>query len=379
MKIINRLPVASVLNVGGGEGFHNYLFEKVLGIESVLVDLCPSFLSASKEMFTLKRVCADGQQLPFPDRSFDLVTCIETIEHVNNCNHLISELIRVARKFVLVSTESFFETEKQKQAFLTYIRETHPQFFRRKNRVSPSDINHFTKDDIQRLFNSDEVVFFPQYHRKLQERIAPIEHIRDIIVEMTDQKQIDRASRIIAFFPKVENADVWQAPRIPEKELIRQVVIDRPYFPLSIDSQMKKEDQQTNTRLKEWWQSEQSVQPIVSEEIQELHIEENGTKGVSIKWLTSDNLDASPPFCLRRIRIEPYGYTVRHQHDWEHQIYVLSGKGRLDQKSKSRATQLEPGLTVRIPPLILHQISCTSEDPLCFLDIIPSVTTHFGR
>ena len=135
MKIINRLSIASVLNVGGGEGFHNYLFEKVFGIESVLVELCHSYLSASKEMFNLKRICADGQQLPFPDRSFDLVTCIETIEHVSNCNHLISELIRVARKFVLVSTESYFETEKQKKAFLTYIRETHPQFFRRKNRV----------------------------------------------------------------------------------------------------------------------------------------------------------------------------------------------------------------------------------------------------
>ena len=379
MKIVNRLAVASVLNVGGGEGFHNHLFENIFGIKSVLVDYNPYFLSASKEMFILKKVCADGRQLPFADQSFDLVTCIETIEHVKNCNLLVSELNRVARKFVLISTESYFETENQKQAFLTYIRETHPQFYRRKNRVEPFDINHFTKEDIQRLFRSDKILFFPQYLRKLQDRIAPIKHIRDIVVEMTDHKKIDRASRIIALFPKVKNADVWHTARISEKELIRRVVIDKPDFRMIVDQQMEKENLQTNTRLKEWWQFEKSVQPIVSEDIQELHIDEKGSKGVGIKWLTSDNLDASPPFCLRRIRIEPHGYTTRHQHDWEHQLYVLNGKGCLDQGTKNRTVKLEPGITVRIPALIWHQISCTSEDPLCFLDIIPSVTTHFGR
>jgi hypothetical protein len=45
----------------------------------------------------------DGQRLPFPDRSFDVVQCFETLEHVTNPCGLLEELARVARRKVFVS------------------------------------------------------------------------------------------------------------------------------------------------------------------------------------------------------------------------------------------------------------------------------------
>jgi hypothetical protein len=42
--------------------------------------------------------------IPFPDDEFDLVACIDVIEHVPGYLHLLREMVRVSRSVVLVST-----------------------------------------------------------------------------------------------------------------------------------------------------------------------------------------------------------------------------------------------------------------------------------
>jgi SAM-dependent methyltransferase len=42
-----------------------------------------------------------------PDKSFDAVVCIDVIEHVEDDEALVRQLIRVARKYVFVSTPNF--------------------------------------------------------------------------------------------------------------------------------------------------------------------------------------------------------------------------------------------------------------------------------
>ena len=46
----------------------------------------------------------DGYNLPFPDNSFDVVTCVDVIEHVEDFNRLIKEMLRVSRKGIFLST-----------------------------------------------------------------------------------------------------------------------------------------------------------------------------------------------------------------------------------------------------------------------------------
>lgn len=41
--------------------------------------------------------------LPFPDKSFDTVLCIEVLEHVDNLHQLWNELIRVTKKHLVIS------------------------------------------------------------------------------------------------------------------------------------------------------------------------------------------------------------------------------------------------------------------------------------
>ena len=49
-------------------------------------------------------IVGDVRQLPFPDKSFDIVTCTHTIEHIINLKQAIDELKRVARKQLIIVT-----------------------------------------------------------------------------------------------------------------------------------------------------------------------------------------------------------------------------------------------------------------------------------
>ena len=46
----------------------------------------------------------DGYNLPFPDDTFDVVTCVDVIEHVEDYDRLIKEMLRVSKKGVFLST-----------------------------------------------------------------------------------------------------------------------------------------------------------------------------------------------------------------------------------------------------------------------------------
>lgn len=45
----------------------------------------------------------EGRPLPFDDKSFDCVTCLDTLEHVDDPHLLLGELLRVSSKHVIVS------------------------------------------------------------------------------------------------------------------------------------------------------------------------------------------------------------------------------------------------------------------------------------
>ena len=46
----------------------------------------------------------DGYSLSFPDNHFDLVTCVDVLEHVEDYHRFLNELLRVTRKGVFIST-----------------------------------------------------------------------------------------------------------------------------------------------------------------------------------------------------------------------------------------------------------------------------------
>ncbi|MBL9124228.1 MAG: hypothetical protein JNG90_11390, partial [Planctomycetaceae bacterium] len=51
-----------------------------------------------------------------------------------------------------------------------------------------------------------------------------------------------------------------------------------------------------------------------------------GAQGCTVRWLVGAR-DQAPNFAMRQFEVEPGGFTPRHQHPYEHEVYVLEGQG----------------------------------------------------
>jgi len=90
----------SLLDVGCGRGFLlNYIGDNT-NLETTGCDLYDSI--PTLKMAAYKR--GTIYKLPFEDKSFDVVTCSHTIEHLRDVQPALEELKRVARKQVIIVT-----------------------------------------------------------------------------------------------------------------------------------------------------------------------------------------------------------------------------------------------------------------------------------
>ncbi len=94
-----------------------------------------------------------------------------------------------------------------------------------------------------------------------------------------------------------------------------------------------------------------------------------GAKGVTIRVLMGENVDA-PTFAMRHFEIAPGGSTPFHSHHWEHEVYVLSGKGVA--RRKDGQSEVGPGSFVYVPPDEEHNFENAGDEPFSFLCVIPA-------
>jgi len=97
-------------------------------------------------------------------------------------------------------------------------------------------------------------------------------------------------------------------------------------------------------------------------------VEEEGAKGAQVRWLISSR-DGAENFAMRLFEIEPDGYTPRHAHDWEHEVFVLSGEGIVFCEGQER--KISSGYIVFIPPGEEHYFRNTGDEKMTFLCLIP--------
>ena len=112
-RSLAMLDFESLLDVGGSEGYQGAIARDLLGKTVRTCDLSEEACKRAREVYGLEADQADIHSLPYADGSFDICTCSETIEHVPEPRVAIAELLRVARKGVLVTVphESHEEVE----------------------------------------------------------------------------------------------------------------------------------------------------------------------------------------------------------------------------------------------------------------------------
>ena len=105
------------------------------------------------------------------------------------------------------------------------------------------------------------------------------------------------------------------------------------------------------------------------------HLQGDGMKGVTMKLLVGRG-DAAPTFAMRHFSVEPEGFTPKHQHDWEHEVLILSGSGELE--CEGVVNSIEGGDGIFISSNELHQFRNNGPAPLEFLCIVP-VESNCGQ
>ena len=80
--------------------------------------------------------------------------------------------------------------------------------------------------------------------------------------------------------------------------------------------------------------------------------------------------DGTPNFCMRRFDLGAGGYAPEHSHDWEHEIYVLEGKGQVMIDGTDH--DVNAGTAVFVLPNVSHQVKNPSEGTFSFLCLVPS-------
>ena len=95
---------------------------------------------------------------------------------------------------------------------------------------------------------------------------------------------------------------------------------------------------------------------------------EEGVKDTKLRWLISKK-DGAKNFAMRLFEVKPDGHTPLHQHDWEHEVFILEGCGEARDKEKS--ISFKAGDIFFVKPMEWHQFVNTGSKTLKFICLIP--------
>lgn len=97
-------------------------------------------------------------------------------------------------------------------------------------------------------------------------------------------------------------------------------------------------------------------------------VDVEGAKDAKIRWLITKK-DGAENFTMRLFDLSPGGQTPLHQHDWEHEVFIVSGSGEL--RDKEGKESFKQGDVIFVPSMQWHQFANTGKELLQFICVIP--------
>jgi SAM-dependent methyltransferase len=96
LRLVRPTPGGAYLDIGCANGVLTRLFAErtrastVTGVDFVDMGVGPDIAFRRANLDT-------GDPLPFDDASYDVITCMETLEHLHDTDHIVSEIRRILR------------------------------------------------------------------------------------------------------------------------------------------------------------------------------------------------------------------------------------------------------------------------------------------
>lgn len=107
-----------------------------------------------------------------------------------------------------------------------------------------------------------------------------------------------------------------------------------------------------------------------AKEVKPLIINNEMTKDVEKRILIGKSNYGAPNFVMRLFTVKPGGYSPRHSHRWEHEIFIVKGKAEVYDGEKYNI--VEAGSFIFVPGGIEHQLKNAGDEELEFICVIPT-------
>lgn len=108
--------------------------------------------------------------------------------------------------------------------------------------------------------------------------------------------------------------------------------------------------------------------------VEEKVVEMPGAEKCKVRWLVGKE-DGAENFSMRQFEVGVGGFTPKHSHDYEHEVYVLGGQGTV--REGENLHDIKSGDVIFVKPNEVHQFVNTGDQPLNFLCLIPN--SAFGK
>jgi ubiquinone/menaquinone biosynthesis C-methylase UbiE len=156
-----KYKFTTYIDIGGGEGFLANIIKGKSDATVQISEIDQNACEMAKKLYNISSTTDDIRNLPFADNQFQIVTCSETLEHVDNWEKGLDELIRITSKILIVTVphDSIESVE-----------------YNRKNKIIGSHINHFDVESFNFL-KSRKIEF------KVEKTLSPYLTKLRIIVE----------------------------------------------------------------------------------------------------------------------------------------------------------------------------------------------------
>lgn len=96
--------------------------------------------------------------------------------------------------------------------------------------------------------------------------------------------------------------------------------------------------------------------------------EEKGINGVKMRRVIAEK-EGAENFVMRVFEVEPGGNTPLHSHDWEHEVFILSGSAVVVDPSGEHGVKSSD--VIFVPGGEEHQFKNTGDEILEFICLIP--------
>ncbi|MEM9411844.1 MAG: cupin domain-containing protein [Planctomycetota bacterium] len=104
-------------------------------------------------------------------------------------------------------------------------------------------------------------------------------------------------------------------------------------------------------------------------QVEQKPVEMPGAGNCKVRQLIGGNVSA-PNFAMREFEVAAGGFTPKHSHPYEHEIYVISGNGVAMEGNTKHP--IKAGDVIYVAPDDVHQFRNDGTEPLKFLCLIPN-------